>query len=97
MSSPVADRLNEIFKRDNDGHRHIIFWYDEKQEFIDLIDSIQLENARIHKLTDRNIFKTRYLLEKEDKTSNFLIYAPFPRPSDRENGLANIIYYSTVF
>ena len=97
MSSPVADRLNEIFKRDNDGHRHIVFWYDEKQEFIDLIDSIQLENARIHKLTDRNIFKTRYLLEKEDKTSNFLIYAPFPRPSDRENGLANIIYYSTVF
>ncbi len=90
----IEDKLNNEFDEEN---RVIVFWYDEKQEFIDDIDNLNLENAKIHHLTPTNLFKTKLLLEREDKSSNYLIYAPFEKPENKNNHLADTILYSKEF
>ena len=90
----IEDKLNMEFDRDK---RSIIFWYDEKKEFIDDIKSLNLNNAKIHNLTPTNLFATKILLERKDKENNYLIYAPFKKPDNRENHLADIIIYSKEF
>ena len=87
--------------------RHIIFWYDSKKEFKDLIDELNLTNVKIIKLTKSidkkgesiytNIFKTKYTLEVEDTNSNYLIYSEYPRAIDSENYLLDIEKYSEFF
>ena len=87
--------------------RHIIFWYDSKKEFKDLIDELNLTDVKIIKLTKSidkkgedtytNIFKTKYTLEVIDNESNYLIYSEYPRAIDSENYLLDIEKYSEFF
>ena len=87
--------------------RHIIFWYDSKKEFKDLIDKLNLNDVKIIKLTKSvdkkgeaictNIFKTKYTLEVIDTESNYLIYSEYPRAIDSENYLLDIEKYSEFF
>jgi len=87
--------------------RHIIFWYDSKKEFKDLIDELNLTDIKITKLTKSidkkgeaiytNIFKTKYTLEVIDTESNYLIYSEYPRAIDSENYLLDIEKYSEFF
>ena len=87
--------------------RHIIFWYDTKNEFKDLIDNLNLTDVKIIKLTKSidkkgeaiytNIFKTKYTLEVIDTESNYLIYSEYPRAIDSENYLLDIEKYSEFF
>lgn len=90
----IEDKLNEEFTGDI---RKIVFWYDDNTEFIDDIDSLELENAKIHKLAKNNLFQTKVMLERKDKESNYLIYAPFPKPNSKANHLADTIKYSKEF
>ena len=87
--------------------RHIIFWYDSKKEFKDLIDELNLTDVKIIKLTKSvdkkgeviytNIFKTKYTLEVIDTESNYLIYSEYHRAIDSENYLLDIEKYSEFF
>ena len=87
--------------------RHIIFWYDSKKEFKDLINELNLNDVKIIKLTKSvdkkgeaiytNIFKTKYTLEVIDTESNYLIYSEYPRAIDSENYLLDIEKYSEFF
>ena len=90
----IEDKLNNEF---DEKDRVIIFWYDEKQEFVDDIKNLNLKNAKIHYLTPRSLFKTKVLLERQDTESNYLIYAPFKKPNNRDNHLADTIIYSKEF
>lgn len=49
------------------------------------------------KMRSTNQFHTKWLLERADTTSHYLIYAPFSRPSIIENHLEDTILYSQVF
>lgn len=87
--------------------RRIIFWYDERKDFKDIIPELQLDNVKIisiQKGKDRrgneiftNIFKIKYTLEYEDLDSNYLIYSEYPKPEDAENLLIDIERYSEFF
>jgi len=87
--------------------RHIIFWYDSKKEFKDLMDDLNLTDVKIIKLSKSidkkgeaiytNIFKTKYTLEVIDTESNYLIYSEYPRAIDSENYLLDIEKYSEFF
>ena len=90
----ITDRLNAEFTGD---FRKIVFWYDDKAEFVDDIDSLHLKNAQVYKLTETNQFFTKRFLEREDTTNNYLVYAPFPKPDVKENHLEDIILYSKRF
>lgn len=90
----IIDRLNTEFTGDT---RKLVFWYDDKAEFAEDIDSVELDNAKIYKLEPDNQFITKRFLEREDTTTNYLIYAPFPKPDVKDNHLEDTMLYSKRF
>lgn len=90
----IIDKLNTEFSGDT---RKLVFWYDEKGEFAEDIDGIELANAKVYKLEQGNQFYTKYFLEKVDTTTNYLVYAPFPKPPVSENHLEDTLAYSKRF
>ncbi len=90
----ITDKLNAEFVGDV---RKLVFWYDANAEFINDIDTMELENAKVLRLERDNQFITKYFLEREDTATNYLIYAPFSKPQLRDNHLADTIRYSKEF
>ncbi|MEG0780042.1 MAG: BREX-1 system phosphatase PglZ type A [Oscillospiraceae bacterium] len=90
----IQEKLNSEF---GGSDRKLVFWYDDHGEFAEEIDTLDLPGAKIHKLTGDNLLYTKYLLEHEDSESSYLVYAPFPKPADIDNHLADTIYYSKQF
>ncbi len=77
----IIDRLNAEFVGDT---RKLVFWYDDKADFAEDLENVELENAKIYRLQPDNQFYTKYFLERVDTTTNYLVYAPFPKPDVRE-------------
>ena len=90
----ITDKLNDEF---TGSIRKLIFWYDANAEFEEDIDTLELKNAKILHLERDNQFYVKYFLERQDTTTNYLVYAPFPKPDIRENHLADTIRYSREF
>ena len=90
----IVDKLNTEFAS---GGRRLVFWYDDNGYFADDVDAMPLQNAKIWHLTPTNQFRTKILLEREDPQSNYLIYAPFPKPPVEQNHLEDTILYSKQF
>lgn len=90
----ITDKLNAEFIGEV---RKLVFWYDANAEFVDDIDSMELPNARVYHLEKDNQFHTKYFLERVDTTTNYLVYAPFPKPALCDNHLADTIRYSKEF
>ena len=91
----IQDKLNTLL----DGtERKIVFWYDDDAAYTEEVDQLQLAGeSKVIKLTGSNTFATKLLLEHQDLTTNYLVYAPFARPEDKENSLVDIFYYSEHF
>lgn len=90
----IQNKLNEEFEKDS---TRIVFWYDDKADYEEDIKDLQLDDVKIHILDGSNYFYTKYSIEVLEKESKILIYAPFPKPEDRNNHLADVQYYSTQF
>jgi len=90
----ISDKLNAEFSGDT---RKIVFWYDDAASYTMDIDSLPLVGAKLHKLTETNQFYTKYLLERKDAKTNYLVYAPFSKPDVRDNALEDILLYSRRF
>lgn len=90
----ITQQLNSEFTSDK---RKLVFWYDENKEFIDEINNLIFDNAKILVINGNDYFKTKYLLEVIDKKSNYLIYAPFSKPEDINNPLLDTLLYSKQF
>lgn len=90
----IIDRLNKEFTGET---RKLVFWYDDKAEFAEDIESVELQNAKIYRLEPDNQFYTKYFLERVDVKTNYLIYAPFPKPEVKDNHLEDTMLYSKRF
>ena len=90
----ITDKLNAEFVGDN---RKLVFWYDEKAEFAEDIDTLELSGAKVYHLEPDKQFYTKYFLERVDQETSYLIYAPFPKPSVRNNHLEDTLLYSKQF
>ena len=75
----IIDRLNAEFTGDT---RKLVFWYDDNGEFVEDMRNVELGNAKVYFLQPDNQFATKLFLERQDTTTNYLIYAPFPKPED---------------
>jgi uncharacterized protein (TIGR02687 family) len=91
----LEDTLNKELSEGK--KRHIVFWYDDDEEFKEDIDALDLGNAKVLKLSKNNCFYVKYQLEKVDTGSNYLLYAPFKKPSPKENYLLDVLKYSMEF
>lgn len=91
----IQNKLNNLL---SGSERKIVFWYDEDAEYLEDIENLLLsEGNKLHILTMDNCFETKLILEERDQISNYLVYAPFKRPEDKENHLADTLYYSQQF
>lgn len=91
--------LTEFFSsplKDGD-ERKIIYWVDREKAFEESFNVIDIKNVKKHILHEKNYFKTKYLLEVEDKESNYLIYTQDVLGENNDNWLLDNILYSTVF
>lgn len=97
--SQIEQTLKEIYARPlSEGkNRHVVFWYDAQGDFVEEIDAVRLNTVKILKLTDANAFLTKYKIEKEDVSSNILVYSNLPKPMPRQNWLIDILKYSIEF
>ena len=90
----IIDRLNAEFTGDT---RKIVFWYDDNGEFVEDMQNAELANAKVYFLQPDNQFATKLLLERQDTATNYLIYAPFPKPNVQDNHLEDTLLYSKRF
>ncbi|KRU27600.1 PglZ domain-containing protein [Clostridium sporogenes] len=95
----IRNFLKELFSKPlGDGkNRHIVFWYDSNEDFAQDIDEFDIENVKVIKLTDKNAFWAKYHIEKEDTTSNILVYSNMEKPIPSEDWLYDIFCYSEEF
>ncbi|NFG40383.1 BREX-1 system phosphatase PglZ type A [Clostridium botulinum] len=95
----IRNFLKELFSKPlGDGKtRHIVFWYDESEDFIEDIDTFDLEGIKVIKLTENNAFWAKYHIEKEDTKSNILVYSNMKKPIPQEDWLYDIFCYSEEF
>lgn len=95
----IRNFLKELFSKPlGDGKkRHIVFWYDSSEDFTQDIDELDIENVKVIKLTDKNAFWAKYHIEKEDTTSNILVYSNMEKPVPSEDWLYDIFCYSEEF
>ncbi len=91
LNRRFAAPLPEFYKR------RIIFWYDEKKEFADELDEIKIDNVKIIALTGKNNFYVKKLLNKDDTTSNYLVYSPLTYENPEDDWLLDIELYSEEF
>lgn len=89
----IIAKLNSYFT-DN----QYVFWYDDKQEFKDIIDSIaqRLSSVKLYKAQANQQFKSKIDL-LNDSEHKYLIYAPYKRPAIQENYLTDMEHYSKLF
>lgn len=92
----IQDKIKELMA---EPERTIVFWYDDDAAYKEEVENgfVLKDGAKLWILEENNWFKTKLLLEQEDTESDYLIYAPFPRPDDRENMLVDTFYYSKHF
>lgn len=90
----IQDQLNTEFSKSD---IRIIFWFDDKGEYEDEVSELQLDNAKLHILNGNNWLYSKWLLNESDTEGKYLVYAPFSKPNDAENPLADMYYYSVPY
>ncbi len=92
MSGQIKQALENLFQK----HR-IVFWYDEKQEFGEDFETLELEDVtklQIH----NNEFKLKYRILREERDKKFLLYKNEARPQNYiDNWLLDVELYSGDF
>lgn len=91
----IKTKINEIFS--DTRYRQIVMWYDESKEFEKDINDISLDNAQVFILEEDNWIEAKYIIESENPNVNYLVYAPFRKPADEDNYLADMAHYATLF
>ena len=91
LNRRFAEPLPEFYRR------RMIVWHDEEKEFVDKIDEIRLNNAKIAILTGTSYFSVKKLLAVDDTDSNYLLYSPFAYETLEDNWLLDIELYSEEF
>lgn len=90
----LTDTLQKIFKDEN---QRIVFWYDADREFEEGLSELNLEEVKVIRLDETGSLEIKILLELEDTTGKFLLYAPFAEPDSKDDWLLDIRFYSRTF
>ena len=90
----IQEQLNTEFAKPD---CRIIFWFDDKGDYAEEVSELQLDGTKLHILDGSNWLYSKWLLNEQDTESKYLVYAPFSKPSDEENPLADMYYYSVPY
>src|SRR5699024_8601910 len=94
----ITGAIQKMFEKPlkNGEQRHIVFWVDQKKEFMEEVKEINIEHVKRHILTENNQFYTKYLLEEEDPNTSYLIYTDVDINSE-QSWLRDTALYSHIF
>ena len=87
--------IEKIFCADS-ATRKIVFWYDAPANFKEDIETASFDFCRLL-VCQNNEFAIKKTIEKDDTTSNILVYIPSEKPKDTENWLLDILMYSEEY
>ena len=90
----IQSELNKAFAEEG---RKIVFWYDNKKEWADQISLLELNNAEVIIADGTNQFELKYKIEYVNPDTNYLVYAPLPKPDPNKDHLLDILLYSREF
>lgn len=100
----IIETLSEKFAEKDDYQRKIIFWEDVDKDFINDWQEVTIPNVKSLELKPNNQFQLKYILEKKDKDSDYLIYTnmdllneDYSRNRVPKNWLLDTVLYSYVF
>ena len=91
LNKRFAAPLPEFYKR------RLVFWHDEAREFIDRLDEITVDGAKLVVLTGNNNFYVKKLLAYDDPESDYLVYCPLSYEKLEDNWLLDMELYSEQF
>jgi len=100
LSETIKSRLAERFAAPlPDFHkRRIIFWHDEDGEFVEAVDELALGGVTLVKLTGKNNFAVKKLLEADDLMGDYLVYDPLAyEKCQKDDWLLDIKLHSEEF
>jgi hypothetical protein len=90
----LTDTLHKIFKDEN---QRIVFWYDADREFDEGLSDLNLDGVTIICQDEIGSLEIKILLELQDSTGKYLVYAPFAEPEVKDDWLLDIRLYSRTF
>ncbi len=76
--------------------KRIVFWYDEKSQFTEDFNELEIPNVTKIKL-ENNEFGVKYRVLREEPTQRFLIYHAGERPDDLNNWLLDVLLANKEF
>lgn len=90
-NAKIKISLNKLFEKNR-----VIFWYDDKADFINDYDKLVIDGVEKIKV-ENNEFKIKYIVNKDKPKSKFLLYFNNPRPIDEDNWLLDMELAHYVF
>jgi len=75
----------------------IVFWYDGDREFEESLRDLSLDGVKVLRLDEVGALEIKILLELQDSTGRYLLYAPFAEPDAKDDWLLDIRLYSRTF
>ena len=90
----ITKGFNRLFHEE--GSR-VVFWQDPDREFEESLGDIELGDVKLLRLDEIPALEVKVLIEKIDKTSRYLLYAPFEKPEQENDWLLDIRLYSQEF
>ena len=92
MSDEVKELLISMISSPNtkDRKRKIIFWYDPKEEYLEYVNDLVLDNNTELIIFKDNSFKIRYHIEVEEPNKDIVLYLPIDRKKGLDNELLDL-------
>ena len=87
----IQQVLSRLFER-----KRIVFWYDDKQEFRDVFQSLEMDGIEKAEIKE-NEFSLKYRVLREKPKQNFLLYCEDKEPEYINNWLLDVQLSSAVF
>jgi uncharacterized protein (TIGR02687 family) len=91
METQIKETLTSYFE-----DKRIVFWYDEKKQFKEDFDELEIPNVKKIVL-ENNEFGVKYKVLREEPTQRFLIYKAGKRPEDIQNWLLDVLLANQEF
>ena len=90
----LIETLQKIFLDEN---YRIVFWYDADREFEEGLSDLKLDGVKVVRLDEVGSLEAKILLEMQDTTGRYILYAPFAEPDVKDDWLLDIRLYSRTF
>jgi uncharacterized protein (TIGR02687 family) len=93
-TSQLVSSLQQLFIQENN---RIVFWFDAEREFEESLPSISSGEFNLIRLDEIGSLELKILLELNDSTNKYLLYAPFAEPHLEKDWLLDVRLYSRTF